>query len=87
MNMYFFLDSKLVVEVVNSNNNSNNHFGSIISHCQQLLNTQFTNYKVEFSRRDANEVTHNLTQAVSLEASSQYLLMYHLVSITYYLMK
>jgi len=32
-NMDFSLDSKLVVDVVTSNNSSNTNFGSIISHC------------------------------------------------------
>jgi len=70
-NMDFSLDSKLVVDVVTTNNSSNTHFRSIISHCRHLLNTHFTNTKVEFSRRRVNKVTHELTHAISLEASSQ----------------
>lgn len=52
------LNSKLVVDVVDSNTSSNKDFGSVISHCRQLLRTQFTNFKIDFNRRQANEVTH-----------------------------
>jgi ribonuclease HI len=37
--MDFSLDSKLVVDFVNSNNSSNTNFKSIISHCRQLLSS------------------------------------------------
>jgi len=40
-NMDFSLDSKIVVEVFNCNNSSNNDFGSIILHCRQLISTTF----------------------------------------------
>ena len=54
-----------------STNSSNKEFGSIISHCQQLIRTQLINSKIEFSRRQTNEVTHELTQTTLLEANSQ----------------
>ena len=45
--MDFSLDSKLVVDFVNSNNSSNTNFRSIISRCRQLL-SRFTNSKAGF---------------------------------------
>ena len=44
--MNFSLDSKLVVDGMNSTNSSNTDFESVISHCRQLLSTQFTNSRV-----------------------------------------
>lgn len=68
--MDFSLDLKHVVDAVNSNNSSNTDFGSITSHCRQLLNAQVTNSKVEFSCRQANEVTRESALATQIEASS-----------------
>jgi len=58
--MDFSLDLKLVVNIVNSNNNSSTDFESIISYCRQLLSIRFTNFKVEFNQRQTNEVIHEL---------------------------
>lgn len=61
----FSMDSKIIIDA----------FGSIIRHFRKLFNTLFTNYKVQFSRKQANRVIHELaTQhiyAASLKASTQ----------------
>jgi len=70
-NMDFSLDSKLVVDAVNSTVSNYSDFGSVISHCRQLLNINLHNSKVEFSRRQANGMAHALAQAALLDASPQ----------------
>jgi len=47
----FSLDSKIVLDVFNRDNNNNDEFGNIIHHCRQLFNTSFNNSKVKFSPR------------------------------------
>jgi len=59
-NMDFSLDSKLVVDAVNRTARNYSDFGSVISHCRQLLNISLHNSKIEFSRRQANGVAHAL---------------------------
>ena len=44
-NTNFSLDSNIVVEVFNGENNNNNEFGNIIHRCRQLFSTSF-NFKV-----------------------------------------
>lgn len=41
----------------------------ILSACRQMFTTHFTKSKVEFSRRQANEVAHTLTGVATLSAS------------------
>jgi hypothetical protein len=65
------LDSKIVADAVNSQASSHSDFGAIVSHCRQLLNINLHNSKVEFSRRQANGVAHELARAALLDASSQ----------------
>jgi ribonuclease HI len=70
-NMDFSLDSKLVVDPVNSSASNYSDFGYVISHCRQLLNNYLHNSKIEFSRRQANGVANALAKAALLDASSQ----------------
>jgi len=53
-NTDFSFDTKIVVDAFNGDNNNNNEFDNIIHHCRQLFSPSFNNFKVEFSRRQAN---------------------------------
>jgi len=59
-NVGFVLDSKRVVDCVNSILDDNSKFGCIITACKQLLVDRFQNSHVEFNRRQANRVAHEL---------------------------
>ncbi|XVF50617.1 hypothetical protein PTKIN_Ptkin04bG0116000 [Pterospermum kingtungense] len=57
----FGIDSKLVVDVLESNRSDFSEFGSIISSCKlDLQNGPF--YKVAFVKRKANEAAHVLAR-------------------------
>ena len=61
-NVYFALDCKRVVDCVNSSIDDSSEFGCIISACKQLLVDRFQKSHVEFNRRQANRVAHELAQ-------------------------
>ncbi len=61
--MDFALDSKRVVDHVNSYEDDNSEFGCIIYTCRRLLQNRFQNSHVEFNRRQVNGVTHKLALA------------------------
>jgi hypothetical protein len=56
----FELDSKRVVD---------RKFGVIVDHCKLIFSSYYRNSSVEFVRRQANEVAHNLAKAATLSAS------------------
>ena len=58
--MDFELDAKKVVDYFNRCSNDISEFGAIVEDCQRSCNLYFENSKVEFSRRQANEVAHTL---------------------------
>jgi len=62
-NVDFVLDCKRVVDCVNSSLDDSSEFGCIITACKQLLEDRFQNSHVEFNRRQANRVAHELAQA------------------------
>jgi len=62
-NVDFVLDCKKVVDCVNSSLDDSREFGCIITACKQLLEDRFQNSHVEFNRRQANRVAHELAQA------------------------
>jgi len=62
-NVDFVLDCKKVVDCVNSSLDDNSEFGCIITAYKQLLEYRFQNSHVEFNRRQANRVAHELAQA------------------------
>ena len=62
-NVDFVLDCKKVVDCVNSSLDDSSEFECIITACKQLLEDRFQNSHVEFNRRQANRVAHELTQA------------------------
>jgi ribonuclease HI len=69
----FELDAKRVVDSFKSQNSDATEFGNIINNCKTLLSNLYENSSVEFVRRQANEVAHNLAKAALLSASSQLL--------------
>jgi hypothetical protein len=58
--MDFLLDYKIVVDAFNGGNKHNTKFDIIIQHCRQVFSSCCHNYVVEFSRRQANGVAHEL---------------------------
>jgi len=69
-NVDFALTSKRVVNHVNSDVDENSEFGGIISACRRLLLNNFHNSRVEFNKRQVNEVAHELAQTTPLNPSS-----------------
>jgi len=69
-NIDFVLDSKSVVERFNSNLGDSNELDCIIQACRQLFDSNFQNSHVEFNRRQANRVTHELARVAPSHASS-----------------
>ena len=67
-NLDFTLDSKITTDAFNHRQIDVTEFGQVISACQSLFNTHFSNSKVEFNRSQANEVAHILAGAVTLSA-------------------
>jgi len=68
-NADFAVDSKSTVDAFNNPRPDISEFGLIIYACRSLFNLKFTNSKVEFNQRQANEVTHALAGAATLLAS------------------
>jgi ribonuclease HI len=68
-NVDFVLDSKITTDAFNHRWIDVTEFGQVISACQSLFNTNFSNSKVEFNRRQANEVAHTLAGVATLSAS------------------
>jgi ribonuclease HI len=57
----FVVDSKVTFDAFNSNRHDETEFGHvIISTCQNIFSSHFTNSKVEISRRQANVALHLL---------------------------
>ncbi|KAK2365042.1 hypothetical protein QL285_089842 [Trifolium repens] len=69
----FELDSKRVVDRFHSSSRDFTEFGVIMDHCKLIFSTYYRNSSVEFVRRQANEVAHNLAKAATLSASVQVL--------------
>ncbi|WJX93691.1 hypothetical protein P8452_75185 [Trifolium repens] len=69
----FELDSKRVVDSFHSLAHDYSEFGVLIDHCKSIFSNYYSNSSVEFVRRQANEVAHNLAKAATLSASFQIL--------------
>nr|ABN06177.1 Polynucleotidyl transferase, Ribonuclease H fold [Medicago truncatula] len=65
----FETDSKLFADAFLSDRNDTSEFGCIISSCRSLFTALFFNSRVEFVRRQANEVAHALAKEATLLAS------------------
>jgi len=66
----FVLDSKSVVEHFYSNLVDSSELGCIIQACRQLFGCNFQNSHVEFNRRQANGVAHELARVAPSHANS-----------------
>ncbi|KAK2362141.1 hypothetical protein QL285_087230 [Trifolium repens] len=69
----FELDSKRVVDSFHSSNQDFTEFGVILNQCKLMFSNFYSNSSVEFVRRQANEVAHNLAKAATLSTSFQIL--------------
>jgi len=69
-NIDFALDSKIVVDHFRSSVEDDSEFGCIMHACRQLFENSFQNSHVEFNRRQANEVTHELARVAPYNANS-----------------
>jgi hypothetical protein len=68
-NVDFVVESKTTNDAFHSNRSDVSEFGHIISECKRLFISQFTNSRVEFNRRQTNEVAHALAGEAALLAS------------------
>jgi len=72
-NVNFETDSKLTANAFLSTRNDLSDFGCIITSCRSLFHNLFSNSRVEFFRRQANEVAHSLArEAMSLASPAIY---------------
>nr|ABN08771.1 probable reverse transcriptase At2g02650 -, related [Medicago truncatula] len=55
-NVDFVLDSKITTDAFHNRQVDVTEFGQVISTCRSLFNSHFSNSKVEFNRRQSNEV-------------------------------
>ncbi|XP_039687037.1 uncharacterized protein [Medicago truncatula] len=69
----FEMDAKRVVDSFNSRQSEATEYGNIIDNCKTLSRQFYENSRVEFVRRQANEVAHSLAKAALSSASSQIL--------------
>ena len=86
MHMYnvdFVADSKTTNDAFHSNKPDVSEFSHIISGCERLFHSQFTNSRVEFNRRQTNAVAHALTEE-SCYQLVQYLFLYPSLYYRYY---
>lgn len=65
-NVDFEVDSKTIADYFNKGRGDDTEFGSIMDQSIQFCNTFLTNSHVEFIRRQANEVAHELAKAATL---------------------
>ena len=65
-NVDFEVDSKTVADYFNKARGDSTEFGSIMDNSIQFCNIFLTNFHVEFIRRQANEVAHELAKAATL---------------------
>lgn len=63
------LDSKITTGTFHHRRVNVTEFGRVISICLTLFNTHFSNSKVEFNRRQANEAAHTLVGDAALATS------------------
>jgi hypothetical protein len=68
-NIDFEVDSKVTKDAFSHRREDISEFGNIVSASRSLFNSKFSNSRVEFVRRQANAVAHNLAREVTLLAS------------------
>ncbi|KAK2427985.1 hypothetical protein QL285_026530 [Trifolium repens] len=65
----FVLDSKIVMEAFHRQRPDITEFGQLMSAIRRLFTSSFRNSRVEFNRRQANEVAHVLARVASFSAN------------------
>lgn len=70
-NVDFDMDAKKVVDYFNKGHNDISESGVIVEECRRNFAAYFENSKVEYSRRQANEVSHTLVREADFLASPQ----------------
>jgi len=68
-NVDFVVDSKTTNDAFHSNLFDVSEFEHITTERKRLFNSKFTNSRVEFNKRQANEVSHALAGEAALSAS------------------
>jgi len=68
-NVDFETDSKITCDTFHSNWDDISEFGCIISSCRSLFSSSFTNFMVEFVRRQTNAVAYVLAGEATFLAS------------------
>jgi len=63
------LDSNITTDAFHHCQVDATKFRQVISACRSLFNVHFSNSKVEFNRRQANEVAHTIARVAALAAS------------------
>jgi hypothetical protein len=63
------LDSKIVMDAFHKQLPDVTEFGHVLSTARSLFSSSFTNSRVEFNRRQANEVAHVLARVAPFSAS------------------
>jgi hypothetical protein len=67
----FSLDAKSIVDSFNMCTHDRTELGSILSNCRSMISSLCNNSYVEFIRREANMIAHNLSKAAMYNANSQ----------------
>jgi hypothetical protein len=65
-NVDFVVESKTTNDAFHHNNSNVSEFGHIILECKRLFTSHFTNSRVDFNRRRANDVVHALAREATL---------------------
>jgi len=65
------MDAKLLVDYFNKGSNNVSEFGAILKDCKRCCNVYFKNSKVEFNRRQVNEVAHTFAREALFLTSPQ----------------
>jgi len=65
----FVLDSKTTIDAFHMNQIDVTEFAYVITSCRKFFVVQFTNSKVEFHRRQTNEIDKTLVMVAILSAS------------------
>jgi hypothetical protein len=82
----FSLDAKSILDSFNMYTHDRTELGSILSNCRSMISSLCNNSYVEFIRREANMVSHNLSKAAMYNAILKFIMTFLCVLILCYLM-